>query len=396
VSEIARQTGRDRKTVRKMLQRPLVEERKPRQARVRKIDPYVEYLHQRMNEGVYNAHKLYLEIQGRGYGGGETQVREYVHRHRPARLSSQATVRFETEPGQQAQVDWGHFGYIETEGKRQRLYGFVMTLGWSRVTYLTFTTSLETGWFLRCHQYAFEYFGGIPREVLHDNLKSAVLDRDHDGNIYWNPRYLDFALAHGFAPRACQPYRAQTKGKVENGVHYVRVNFWPGLHFENLADLNRQALVWCNEIANVRLHGTTGEVPFQRFAQENLQALPTVRFDTGGVTMRRVSRDCLLSYNGNYYSVPALYAGQSVVVRELENGQLLMLNSLGDTIAQHALLNGKRRRSIQPAHYEALQPPPKPEVRPSGLPLLIVCAAPQVDVRPLSVYAALVEEASHE
>lgn len=395
VSEIARRTGHDRKTVRRALQEPLTV-RQIRPPRQHKLDPYAAYLEQRMGVGVYNAHKLFEEIRLQGYPGGETQVRLYVQQRRPPRTSAQATVRFETEPGQQAQVDWGHFGYVELAGKRERLYGFIMTLGWSRTMYLEFTTSQETGWFLRCHQHAFEYFGGIPREVLHDNLKSAVLERDAAGNIHWNPRYLDFALAHGFQPRACQPYRAQTKGKVENGVGYVRGNFWCGLAFSGLSDLNQQALGWCNGVANVRVHATTGEVPFRRLPDEHLQPLPTVRYDTSVVTLRRASRDCLVSYGGNYYSVPAAYATQMVVVKELESRDLLVVNNLGEIVAHHRLLSGRRQRSVVEAHYAPLRvAEPEPPAFP-GLPLMLICAAPQVEVRPLSVYAALVEEASHD
>lgn len=144
VSEIARRTGHDRKTVRRALQEPL-DVKQTRSARQHKIDPFIPYLEERMSVGVYNARKLFNEIQQRGYPGGETQVRLYIQHRRPPKVSGQATVRFETEPGQQAQVDWGHFGFIEVNGKRERLYGFVMTLGWSRMMYLEFTTTTRVG-----------------------------------------------------------------------------------------------------------------------------------------------------------------------------------------------------------------------------------------------------------
>ena len=395
ISAIARQTGRDRKTVRRAIQAPL-DVRQTRKPRQRKIDPYVDYLQQRMSEGVYNARKLFMEIKGRGYSGGETQVRDYVQHRRPPRANAQATLRFETDPGQQGQVDWGHFGYVDLEGKRQPLYAFMMTLGWSRMMYLEFTTSLDTGWFLRGHLHAFEYFGGIPREILHDNLKSAVLKRDGDGTIHWNPRYLDFALVHGFRPRACQPYRAQTKGKVENGVGYVRINFWPGLHFSDLADLNQQALTWLNGIANPRIHGTTGEIPFQRWPREQLQPLPEVRYDTSVVVMRRVSKDCLVSYQGHQYSVPASYVRQTLMVKETEGREVLIVNGVGEIVAQHRLLSGRRQRSVDPAHYQTLYPAKTPAVPQRKYLPVIVDDAPVVEVRPLSLYAALVEGGCHE
>ena len=215
---------------------------------------------------------LYTEIKLRGYTGSETQVRAWVHPLREARLS-QATVRFETEPGKQAQVDWGSFGFIEHHGRRRRLYAFVMTLGWSRTMYVDFISSTDTATWLRCHVHAWHYFGGVPRVVLHDNLKTAVLERGAEGSIQRNPRYLDLPDYYGFSLRACQPYRAQTKGKVESGIRYLRGNFWPGLRFVDLPDLNRQCRDWLDLTANRRVHGTTGEVPFDRLAGEQLQPL---------------------------------------------------------------------------------------------------------------------------
>lgn len=395
ISEIARQTGHDRKTIRRTLSEPL-EVKQQRGVRGHKLDPYIGYLEGRMSEGVYNARKLFVEIQAQGYPGGETQVRTYVQQRRPPRNHPPATVRYETEPGQQAQVDWGSFGYVEMVGKRQRLYGFVMTLGWSRACYLEFTTSMETGWFLRCHQHAFDYLGGVPREVLHDNLKSAVLQRESSGQIVWNTRYLDFALSYGFQPRACRPYRPQTKGKVENGIRYVRGNFWPGLHFSSLTDLNAQALAWCNQIANCRVHGTTGEIPFERLPREQLAPVPPLQYDTSVVVLRQVSRDCLVSYAGNYYSVPAIYAGQPLLVKETEAGDLLAFNPLGELVAHHRLLSGRHQRSLIQAHYASLQSLAPAGDATLGLPLMILCGAPQVEVRPLSVYAAVAEAVAHD
>jgi hypothetical protein len=260
--------------------------------------------------------------------------------------------------------------------------------------YLEFTTSLDTGWFLRGHQHAFSYFGGIPREVLHDNLKSAALGRDESGGVVWNPRYLDFALVHGFQPRACHPYRTQTKGKVESGVHYVRISFWPGIHFSDLNDLNQQAVGWCNGVAHCRVHATTGETPFSRLPHENLQPIPALHYDTNIGVVRRASRDCLVSYEGNWYSLPSLYARETVVVKEQENGSLLILNSFGEIIASHHLLSGRRQHSLQSEHYAGLVPVDGEKPLPTRSALTET--APRVEVRPLSVYAALLEGGRHE
>jgi len=209
ISEIARRSGHDRKTIRETVKEPLLRPAEPRVQRVRKIDGYIGYLEKRIQVGVLNARKLYSEIVAQGYTGKESQVRAFVHGHRSTQ-AAQASVRFETEPGEQGQVDWGHFGLIEHQGRKQHLYGFVMTLGWSRMMYLEFTVSMEANWFLRCHLHAFRYFGGIPHEMLHDNLKTAVLGRDVEGHIHWNPQ-----LFPSEPPRAsglCQVLRFSPQG----------------------------------------------------------------------------------------------------------------------------------------------------------------------------------------
>lgn len=402
ISEISRQTGRDRKTIRKVIQGPLVKEAKVRKEKVRKIDPYREYLDKRISEGVLNARKLYNEIAGMGYLGKESMVRYYVQPHRQAK-AAEATVRFETEPGEQAQVDWGHFGFIQHQGRRQRLYAFVMTLGWSRMMYLEFTVSANIAWWLRCHVHAFHYFGGVTQEILHDNLKTAVLSRSTAGQVRWHPRYLDFAEYYGFRPHACQPYRAQTKGKVESGIRYVRGNFWVGLHYTDLRDLNHQAMGWLNTVANVRLHGTTGEVPTERLPQERLAAIhQRPDYDTSLVTHRQSSRDCLVSYEGNFYSVPAAYAQQRLRLKITEAETLLIYSLEGDEIARHRLSDGKNERIVVAAHYQALYPSTSHQQKGGAIqetePIVTVSIplldAPAVEARPLSIYDAYTEVTS--
>ncbi len=392
ISDIARRTGRDRKTVRRIIGGPLLAEAKQRRRRSHKLDPFCAYLDKRINEGVFNARKLYAEIRARGYEGGESQVRVFVHPYRAERLP-EATVRFETEPGEQAQVDWGSFGYIEEQGRRCHLYAFVMTMGWSRAMYVEFTTSADCAQFLRCHLHAFHYFGGVPQEVLHDNLKDAVLERDEAGEIHWNTRYLDFARYYGFSPRACRPYRAQTKGKVESGIKYVKGNFWPGLHYCGLADLNAQARLWLDTVANTRVHGTTNVVPFVRLPSENLSSIAAKPdYDTALITYARVSKDCLVSFAGNYYSVPAAYHGHRLELRASESGLLTVLNEEGQVIAEHTLCHGYKQRLVDPAHYQQLTARPQPQQPVAAVqvgatwPQPLVAAAPAVETRDLRCY----------
>ena len=400
ISEIARQTGHDRKTVRRVIaDEQVTRARKSPPPQPRKIDPYTDYLQRRMAEGVYNTRKLFREIQAQGYAGGLTQVIVYVQSFRPARQPA-ATVRFETAPGQQAQVDWSSCGYLTVAGRRKQVYCFVMTLGWSRTMYVEFTTRSDTGSFIRCHQHAFEYFGGVPREVLHDNLKSAVLERAADGTVRFNARYLDFALAMGFTPRAHRPYRPQTKGKVERSVHYVKNNFWQGLHFTDLADINAQGRVWLDTVANPRVHGTTGVTPFSRLPQEQLQPLPAQRFDTSRISYRQVGRDGLVSYQGNRYSVPVTHVRQTVMVKETEDRRVVLVSAAGEVLAEHRLLHGQHHTALDPAH-DAVLPAPAPQRGrrplafqdpPDAADTFGRWTAPPVEQRPLSAYESLAED----
>lgn len=391
ISEIARRTGHDRKTVRATLQRPLASQPAPRRPKACKIDAYIPYLEKRMAAGVFNGQKLYQEIQALGYAGKARQVRQFIQPYRPAQ-QGQATVRFETEPGQQAQVDWGAFGTMVHEGRQRRLYAFVLTLGWSRAMYLEFTVSTDIAWWLRCHLHAFHYLGGLPQEILHDNLKTAVLSRTADGLIHWHPRYLDFAQYYGFRPRACQPYRAQTKGKVESGIRYVRGNFWCGLTFTDLTDLNQQARVWLETTANVRLHGTTRERPCTRLAAEPLQPVTAKPdYDTSLITYRRSSKDCLVSYEGNFYSVPAAYAQKPLLLKETASRLLRICTLEGLELAVHPLATGRQQRVIVQEHYADLPGRTPRKKRPAAMQmvsdsLLSLLPAPQVEVRSLQQY----------
>jgi len=399
ISDIARETGHDRKTIRAILNGPVNPSPQKRRTRAKKLDPFVPYLEGRIEAGVLNCNKLFDEIHRQGYQGGKSMIKSFVQPYREARRQ-EATVRFETLPGEQAQVDWGHFGFIEHYGRRRRLYGFVMTLGWSRASYLEFTVSSDAAWWLRCHGHAFHYFGGVPRVVLHDNIKTAVLERNADGSIHWNPRYLDFADYYGFTPRACRPYRAQTKGKVESGIRYVRGNFWPGLRFVDLTDLNNQARDWLDLTANVRIHGTTGEVPFSRLPLEELQPMVgKPEYDTSLIVFRRATKDCFVSYDGNYYSVPSAYARKTLELKETEDGQLVVLNAQDEEIARHRLVNGHNQRIAVAAHYENIRNSWRPARRSLALQVPLpegwagLPAAPEVETRPLDWYDWILEAA---
>ena len=210
VRGIARELGIARNTVRRYLNSPAAMRPKPRRQRSSKLDAYVAYVDRRLGEGLDNCVVLHRELRERGYDGGYSILKAYVspRRHRQPR----ATMRFETEPGEQAQVDWGSFSYVGADGRKHRLWAFVMVLGWSRAISVEFVRRADVASFMQCHVNAFEYFGGVPRRCLYDNAKVVVLGRDADGRPEWNRRMLDLSLRIGFELRVCQPYRAQTKG----------------------------------------------------------------------------------------------------------------------------------------------------------------------------------------
>jgi len=391
ISEIARRTGYDRKTVRRQLRETGPPRYGPRPPRPTKLAPYTAYVRQRLQEGVCNCVTLLRELRQRGYPGGITRLRMFVH---PLRLQPRevATCRFETAPGEQAQVDWASFG--RWEGRR--LSAFVMTLGYSRMKYVEFTLSQDLETFLTGHLHAFQAFGGVPQTLLYDNLKSVVLHRDAAG-IRFHPRFLDFAAVFGVIPRLCQPGRPQTKGKVENAIGYVKGSFWPGRRFTNLADLNGQAREWCATVANALPHGTTGAIPAERLRAEGLQPLGGQTYDTSDTVHRLVSKDCLISYRGSRYSVPWTAARKPVVVKLPVGGQQLTISAQDQVLATHALSPTAGRLVIDPAHYAGLphaqrvwalvRPPARAGLPlPPGPGLGLRPEAPVVEGRALSIY----------
>jgi transposase len=219
ISDIARRTGHDRKTIRKMIHSAETPKYK-RDDRPSLFDPYKSYIQERLAQGVLNATKIYDEIKMKGYQGKHSILRDYIHPFRPI-AESRFTERFETSPGEQAQCDWGSFNYI-LDGKVQRkLYCFIMVLSYSRMMYIEFTTQMDEGTLLRCHINSFQYFGGVPAKILYDNQKTVVTNRDSEGHPIWNERFLSFAKHYNVTPKLCHPYRPRTKGKVERLVRYI-------------------------------------------------------------------------------------------------------------------------------------------------------------------------------
>ena len=394
ISEISRLTGRDRKTIRRLLQGGTTSTRKSRQVSS-KLDPFREYLLARMlsEDPVTNAEVLYDEIRERGYSGSRSILKEFMHPFR-VMAKERATVRFETPPGRQAQVDWGTF----KKPRRKRLQGFVMTLGWSRTMHLDFEDSQALAVFLACHERAFEYFGGVPEEILYDRVKTVWLHDDAHGDPVFHPGFLDFANYYGFRPRLCQRNRPQTKGKTENGIGYVRKNFWPRVRdYEHASDVLGLCRRWRDETCNVRIHGTTGERPIDRLVKEGLHSIKDLApYRALVLERRRVARDCFVSYAGSWYSVPAEYAGREVWVRQTESE--LVISDQDLVLATHQLAERPYQRKVVPAHFEGLKARLDQRLQweaqqaittaTTRLPL-IQTQGPEVERRPLTVYEGM-------
>jgi len=218
IKAIARKTGYARNTVRSIL-RGEYKKRKPRQAKGSILDPFKDYLRKRTEQHDLPGTILFAKIKSMGYTGCVDQVWRYLKSIREEQVRhSKLTVRFETLPGKQSQVDWGECGsFIDHEGKRRKLYVFVMILSYSRNVYCEFTTSMKRPELLRCHQNAFDFFGGFTQEILYDNMRQ-IKDINQQR---WNAEFLDFVDHYGIVPKCCRPYRARTKGKVERAIKYI-------------------------------------------------------------------------------------------------------------------------------------------------------------------------------
>ena len=242
----------------------------PRPPVTHKLDPYKGVIDARLEAyPKLSAKRLFDEVRAAGYPGSYESVRNYARATRP-REPVEPVVRFETPAGHQGQVDFGTFTL--SWGRRHAL---VIVLGYSRLLWLHFYPRQTMAVLMEALESAFEQFGGVPEELLFDQMRAVVLsdDRAAGGGLVLNAEFLRFAAHWGFMPRSCRPYRAQTKGKVERPIRYIRESFFYGRTFANDDDLNEQAARWLEGTANVRRHATTGERPVDRFERDERAAL---------------------------------------------------------------------------------------------------------------------------
>jgi len=315
------------------------------------LTQHAVWLAERAPQVNYSARILFQQLQStRSYQGSYDTVRNAVRPLRiEATVASLTQCRFETGPGEQAQVDWGQVRVWFATG-HAAVHIFVMTLGYSRRSWAEGYLHERLDALLCAHEHAFEHFGGHTAEILYDRMRTVVLG-SVDGRPRWNATFESFAQHWGFEPRVCRPYRAQTKGKVESGVKYVKRNFLPGRTFVDLADFNVQLAAWLNEVADVRVHGTTHERPVDRFAAEAPLLVDTRSHPSYYQALRRsrvVADDWLVAIDANRYSVPWRLIGKTVEVVRV--GACWQISHLGKVVAEHAILTGKHQLRVDPAH----------------------------------------------
>lgn len=286
-----------------------------------------------------------------GYSGSYSSVRRYLSRLRPK--EPEVFARIETAPGEEAQVDFGYSGpqWDPKSGRRRKSWVFVMTLSWSRHQYVEFVFDQKSETWLRCHENAFAFFGGVVKRVTLDNLKSGVIAADLHDPILGEP-YRRLAQHYGFVISPNRPRTPRHKGKVESGVHYVKRAFLAGQEFADLEAMNRRVKQWVLEEAGTRIHGTTKQAPLARFHQVEIDALlplPKESFDLLATYRLKVQRDCHVVVEGRYYSVPHQWVGQKVDV--YVGRKIVEVYQGTELLTTHPRLQQPGQRASRTEHY---------------------------------------------
>jgi len=317
MESISRELGINRKTVIRVVERREVRLEPGGRVRQSQLDPFKEVIRAQLRKDPkMTATAIMNLVRAQGYTGGMTVLRVFVLKERGRMVRPrEAFLRLDFAPGEVAQVDWGEFGDVFGDGIK--IHCFAMVMAYSRMIYVEFTRSEKFEEFIRCHEAAFRFFGGVPKECWYDNLTSAVSDR-MGSLIRFNGRFMAYMAHHGVHPHACNVARGNEKGRVEDLIKYIRMNFWPGREFKDFDDLTKQLIVWRNQTANVREHRTTRRVVkifFEAEEKPKLLPLNPIHYDTEEVFSRNVSSDFHLQYETNRYSVPWTLVGMTVTIR---------------------------------------------------------------------------------
>lgn len=312
---IAKKLGIHRDTVKKYVTQKRQPKYRKKKRRQSILSPFHQMIRDWLEQDDYSAAWIFDKIKSLGYSGGYDTVRYFV-RDVKKQKAQLAYIRFETEPGRQAQMDWADFKVLNPDGSSFFVYLFAMVLGFSRAMFACFVDRCTLQAFMDSHIAAFHYLGGIAAEILYDNMRHVVII-NRAGQRYFNPEIVDFASHYGFTPQPCPAYSPWVKGKVERPIDYIRERFWRGYHFESIQKANADLRHWIDTVANLREHGTHRQPVIERWQQErpHLGPLPAGDYDTSIKVFRKVYRDCQVSYEANRYILPHHVAGKRVMLK---------------------------------------------------------------------------------
>ncbi|MFQ5917786.1 MAG: IS21 family transposase [Candidatus Binatia bacterium] len=407
--EISRRLGISRPTVRKYLEDPSqVGQYRRKRSRPSQLDPYGDVISSWIKEDPhYKATWIYDRLRGMGFTGSYEIVKGRVRKVK-AEAQRVAYIRFETEPGRQAQIDFGEFQVVQTDETIKKYYLFAMILGYSRKLYGEFMDRCDLPAFLDGHIHAFTHFGGVPTEILYDRMKNVFI-RKLAGKTIWNSHLVSLAVHYGFSPLVAPPYAPWVKGKVERPFDFIREGFWRGYAFRDVSTANLELGSWLAAKEN-RIHGTTRERISSRFQREEplLGNLPPVSFDTSLRLYRKVHKDCTIMVQGNSYVVPHTLVGTQVMVRLKDN--FLRVFKDEECVVQYNVPEARGQLVQDPRFYAALREDRALNQRKYGRTRLSKGKAKRtisptlgvfsersfgrenVEVRPLSVYTTYAEE----
>jgi transposase len=351
IGTIARELGVHPDTVRNAIESERFRSMQPLRASL--VDPYIAFLRQTLEQHPsLRATRLYQMIRDRGYSGSVVQLRRSVARLRPH--SREAFLQLHAFAGEQAQVDWAHFGHVMVGRARRALSCFVATLSYSRALYLEFFFDQTTENFLRGHVHAFQTWSGQPRVILYDNLKSAVLER-RGNQILFHPRLIELSAHYHFAPRPCQVRAGNQKGRVERAIRYVRDSFWAGRTFTTLAECNRQALLWRDQVAHQRRWpGGDYRTVAEAFEEEQSRLLPPPLhpFSTDRIETVRAHKTIYVRFDLNDYSIPPEAVGRQLTLLASDTGVRIIDGSI--EIARHSRTYDRHQLVLDPTHQAAV------------------------------------------
>jgi len=348
ITNIARLLRLSRKTISKYLKDPSL--KKTIVKRPSKLDPFKNEIARLLEiDSTVSAVVIYHHITKLGFDGEISTLRKYLREVRGAFKKKQPFIRFESLPGQQLQIDWGHFGSIAYGNTKRRLYCMAVVECHSRLLYLEFTHSQRQETLHRCLLHAFVFFKGTTSEIVHDNMLTAVIERDGT-LIRYNESFLGFLRPFKITPRACNVRKANEKGKVESSIKYIRNNFFPLRSFSDLQDVQAQATDWRDSVANQRIHSATGEKPADRFQRDKMTSLPELLPDCRDTDISRVYCDFSVRFDCNNYTVPPWSIGKKVVVKA--DNETLTVYYKDKPIAVHNRSWKRRKRIELPGHRE--------------------------------------------